>query len=89
MSTTMPLQITPPASETVGQIRAAIEAAIPGAELHIGGEGGHFEIRVVSEAFSGKNTLAKQRMVYSAIAHLMRGENAPVHAVDKLETLTP
>ena len=85
----MPLQISPPANETLGQIRAAIEAAIPGAELQVAGEGGHFEIRVVSEAFSGKNTLAKQRMVYGAIAHLMRGENAPVHAVDRLETLTP
>ena len=85
----MPLQITPPAGETIAQIRAAIEAAISGARVEVGGEGGRFKIQVVSEVFSGKNTLAKQRMVYSAIAHLMKGEGAPIHAVEKLETLTP
>jgi acid stress-induced BolA-like protein IbaG/YrbA len=89
MTATMPLQITPPTDETTARIRAAIEAAIPGAEVNIGGEGGRFELTVVSEAFSGKRTLDKQRMVYSAIGHLMKGMNAPVHAIDKLETLCP
>jgi hypothetical protein len=28
-------------------------------------------------------------MVLSAIAHLMKGDGAPVHAVDKIETITP
>ena len=54
----MPLQITPPAGETIAQIRAAIEAAISGARVEVGGEGGRFKIQVVSEVFSGKNTLA-------------------------------
>jgi stress-induced morphogen len=53
------------------------------------GSGGHFEIRVVSASFAGKNTLAKQRLVFSAIAHLMKGDGAPVHAIDKLETVAP
>ena len=85
----MALQISPPAGETLKQLREAIASAIPEAQIDVAGAGGHFEIRVVSAAFEGKNTLAKQRMVYSAIAHLMKGEAAPVHAVDRLETLTP
>ncbi|REJ79648.1 MAG: hypothetical protein DWQ36_24555 [Acidobacteria bacterium] len=51
--------------------------------------GGHFEIRVVAAQFSGKNTLAKHRMVLGAIAHLMEGDAAPVHAVDKIEAVAP
>ena len=83
------MQIHPPPREVIAEIREAIEAALAGAEVEVGGAGGHFTIRVVSSAFAGKNTLAKQRLVYSAIAHLMKGDNAPVHAVDRLETLVP
>ncbi len=85
----MPLQISPPADETLAQLREAIAAALPEAEIQVSGGGGHFEIRVVSAAFEGKRALAKQRLVYDAIAHLMTGETAPVHAVDRLVTETP
>ena len=67
----------------------AILEALPDAEIEVSGGGGHFAIRVVSPEFEGKNTLAKQRLVYGAIAHLMKGDEAPVHAVDRLETLVP
>lgn len=73
----------------IGKLRAAIEAALPCEKVDVRGSGGHFEICVVSNEFAGKNTLAKQRLVYGAIAHLMKGDGAPVHAIDKLETLTP
>ena len=85
----MALQIHPPAGETIDQLREAIATALPGAEIEVHGSGGHWELRVVSEAFEGKNRLGKQRLVLSAIKHLMAGDAAPVHAVDKLETLTP
>ena len=85
----MPLQISPPAHETVGQILRAIEHALPGAGVKVEGEAGRFRIRVVSEAFVGKSLLAQQRLVYSAIAPLMKGEGAPVHAIDQLETSLP
>ena len=85
----MPLQIHAPPDEVIGQIRAAIETALACDALEVRGSGGHFEIRVVSQAFAGKNTLAKQRLVFSAIAHLMKGDGAPVHAIDKLDTIAP
>jgi acid stress-induced BolA-like protein IbaG/YrbA len=83
------LQISPPAAETTAKIREAILAAIPDAEVEVVGGPSHFEIRVISRAFEGRTTLAQQRLVYSAIAPLMQGEDAPVHAVDRLETLLP
>jgi acid stress-induced BolA-like protein IbaG/YrbA len=85
----MALQIHAPGREIVERIEESIRAALPGCEVSARGAAGHFEIRVVSAAFAGKRTLEKQRMVYAAIAPLMAGEAAPVHAVDKLETLTP
>ncbi|MEO6953492.1 MAG: BolA family protein [Polyangia bacterium] len=69
-------------------IKSSIEAAIPGAKCDSSGGGGHFNIAVVSAAFEGKKLLEKQRMVLSAIAHLMKGDAAPVHAVDSLVTNT-
>ncbi len=71
------------------EVKAAIEAALPGAEASVTGGGGHFEIEVVSDAFAGKRILEQQRLVYSAIAHLMAGDTAPVHAVDRMVCKTP
>ena len=71
------------------QIKQAIEAYIPESSAEIGGDGRHFEIKVISKEFEGKRTLDKQRMVYSALKSLMDGSDAPVHAIAKLETLTP
>jgi stress-induced morphogen len=73
------------------EIKQAIEGAIEGstAEVFDGNGGGHFRLRVTSTAFDGKSLLNKQRMVLSAIKHLMAGDMAPVHAVDKIETVIP
>jgi BolA protein len=40
--------------------------------------GGHYNLRIVSAAFAGKNTVARHRLVYEAAGDLMRG---PVHAL--------
>jgi len=85
----MPLQISPPAAETIQRIRSAILETLPTATVEVSGSGGHFQIRVVSGAFEGENTLRRQRRVYAAIASLMKGNDAPVHAVDHLETVVP
>lgn len=70
-------------------IRESIAAAIAGAAVEVSGGGGHYSISVVSDAFSGKSLLESQRMIYTAIAHLMKGDSAPVHAVDALRTRVP
>lgn len=71
------------------QIRTSILAEIPDAEIEVSGGGGHFTIDVVSTVFEGKNMLQSQRLVLSAVAHLMKGDAAPLHAVDSLRTRTP
>ena len=70
-------------------IRSVIEQAIPGASAAVSGGGGHFTIEVTAAAFQGKSTLEKQRLVYSAITDLMKGDDAPIHAVDRLVTKVP
>ncbi|MBX3212509.1 MAG: BolA family transcriptional regulator [Labilithrix sp.] len=77
-------------SDTKESIRAAILEKIPDADVVVdAGSGGHFTIQVVSPVFSGKNMVESQRLVYGAIAHLMKGDAAPVHAIDKLTTKAP
>lgn len=71
------------------QVQRSIEEQLPGAQVRVRGGGGHFEIEVVSAAFEGQKPLARQRIVYQAIRHLMAGDAAPVHAVDRLECKTP
>ncbi len=70
-------------------VRTAIEGAIPGAVVEVSGGGGHYTITVTSSVFAGRSMLESQRSVYAAITHLMKGDDAPVHAVDQLRTLTP
>lgn len=75
------------------EIRAAVREAILGriadAEVRVEGGGGHYTIEVVSPVFAGKGMLESQRLVLGAIAPLMKGDHAPVHAVDSLKTRTP
>ena len=79
----------PTTHETVERMREAVAEALPGALIEVTGEGNHFSLRVESAAFAGRNRLARQRLVLRAIAPLMKGESAAVHAIDRLETVLP
>jgi stress-induced morphogen len=86
----VPLQILNAGVDTSGVLRKALEAAFPGAEIEVSSASpGHFELRVVSKAFESKTRLQQQQLVYKAIAHLMSGDSAPVHAIDRMQTLVP
>ena len=41
-------------------------------------DGGHFRVDIVASVFSGKNTLARHRLVYDAAGDLMQGR---IHAL--------
>ena len=74
----------------VDDLHRAIARALPNAKIEVSASGaGHFEIRVESESFANQSRVAQQQTVYAAIAPLMRGDAAPVHAIDKLETRVP
>lgn len=86
----MALQILNQPDEVLGKIKAAIESQIDGARVEVSSMSpGHFEIRVVSEAFAGLSRVKQQQLVYGAITPLMSGDAPPVHAVDRLETVVP
>ena len=82
----MEIAAQPTTHDTAERIREAVAVALPCARIDVTGEGNHFSLRVESAAFAGRNRLARQRLVLRAIAPLMKGEGAPVHAIDRLET---
>ncbi len=75
--------------DVLDAVKGAVLEKIPDAAVVVQGAGGHFTIDVVSPVFEGKSRLESQRLVLSAIKHLMAGDQAPVHAVDSLTTRTP
>ncbi|MEI8259373.1 MAG: BolA/IbaG family iron-sulfur metabolism protein [Deltaproteobacteria bacterium] len=74
----------------VEEISTAIAVALPGAQITVTpAGGGHFSLNVRSETFRGKSMVDSHRLVMAAIASLMAGDGAPVHAIDRLRTETP
>lgn len=80
-----------PREQRVEAIRSAIEQALAPVSLsveddsdrHAGHAGardgrGHFNVDVVSEAFSGLGPLARHRLVYAAVGSLMQSD---IHAL--------
>jgi BolA family transcriptional regulator, general stress-responsive regulator len=83
--------------ERVSRIRAAIEKQLAPAQLeivddsakhagHAGArEGGHFRVTLVSEAFRGKSAIQRHRLVFAAVADLMKTD---IHALN-IDARTP
>jgi acid stress-induced BolA-like protein IbaG/YrbA len=79
-----------PSDVVAERLRECIEEALPGARVEVeSGGAGHFALDVVSAGFAGRSRVAQQQLVYAAIAHLMKGADAPVHAIDRLTTRLP
>jgi len=88
-----------PKSERPAMIRARLEQNLPVQRLevrddshrhagHAGAKagGGHYHVRVVSEAFNEQSVLQRHRMIYDALGDAMR--NDCIHALS-IEALTP
>jgi stress-induced morphogen len=83
----MGLPLYESAESVAAGLRDSIRAALPDATVEVSpGSPGHFTLRVVSQAFAGKSMVQQQQLVYQAIASLMKGDGAPVHAIDRLQT---
>ena len=68
------------------ELKSLLQAAFPDARIDVASpDDVHFQAVVESEAFAGKATLARHRMVYAVLGERMGGE---VHALS-LRTLTP
>lgn len=70
---------------TPQDIQAWIVESLPVSHIEVEGDGHHFSARIVSEAFQGKGTLERHRMVYAVLGDKM---HAAIHALS-LKTLTP
>ena len=74
----------------VAELRERIERELPGSRARVRcASPGHFEIEVESAAFAGKPRVRQHQLVYAAIAPLLTGDAAPVHAVDRLDCRVP
>lgn len=61
------------------QLSQLLQQAFPNAEIHVTGQAGKFELRIVDEGFEGKRTVARQQLVYAPLnEHIASGA---VHAV--------
>lgn len=80
----------PEPQEVAQQLANAIRKALPDAQVEASaGSPGHFELAVTSSALAGMSRVKQQQAVYAAIAHLMAGDSAPVHAIDRMSIRTP
>jgi stress-induced morphogen len=70
------------------RLREVLTGAFPDAEIDLvdlTGTQDHYQARVVSRAFDGKNPIEQHQLVYAALGDLMKG---PIHAL-ALKTYTP
>ena len=66
------------------EIERLIRASFPDAKIEIrdlAGDNNHYAATVVDEAFRGKNRVQQQRMVNAALAKILDGPDAPLHAL--------
>ena len=65
---------------TEDEIRALVMAGMPGADVVVGGDGYHIDLKVVSDAFEGLNRVKRQQLVYGVLADVIR--SGALHAVN-------
>ena len=87
MSGSHPSRYTGP--DFLAHARGILEAAIPGSQALVEGGGGHYTVTVTAEVFRGKKLLEQQRLVLNALGDLLKGDDAPIHAVDRIVIKLP
>jgi acid stress-induced BolA-like protein IbaG/YrbA len=70
---------------TPDSVKNGIEAGLDCVSVEVIGDGQHFQARIVSRAFAGKNRVQRHQLVYRALGERMREE---IHALS-MQTLTP
>jgi acid stress-induced BolA-like protein IbaG/YrbA len=67
-------------------IRELVINHLPGATVEVSGDGRHFDVLVISEAFAGLLPVKKQQLVYGALTEQIANGN--LHAVN-IKAYTP
>lgn len=76
-------------SDLTSEIKSRIEKAISNAKVEVTSGGNrHYSLSVTADSFNGLAQVKQHQLVYAAIKDLMAGDDAPIHAIDKLDVLT-
>jgi acid stress-induced BolA-like protein IbaG/YrbA len=67
-------------------VATLIREGMPGAQVEVTGDGSHFEAVVVSDLFTGKSPLQRQRLVMATVKPQI--ESGDLHALS-IKTFTP
>ncbi len=67
-------------------VKALLQAHMPDCEFHVQGEGSHYDITAIGDAFEGLRPVKKQQLVYGALKDQIA--DGSVHAVN-IRTFTP
>lgn len=68
------------------EIARLLEQGLSEAEVHVDGDGRHFQALIVSPAFEGKSLIKRHRMVYDILGEHIDAD--VLHAIS-MRTLTP
>ncbi len=69
------------------KIKHRITSAIPHSDVTVLlASERHYEISVISSSFENQSQVKQHQRVYATITDLMSGNDAPVHAIDRLDT---
>ncbi len=60
-------------------VKALIEAALPGADVTVNSDGSHYELTVVSEAFADLSRLRREQQINAVLADAIT--SGSIHAV--------
>ncbi len=67
-------------------VKALLQAHLQDCEIHVQGEGSHYDITAIGVMFEGLRPVRKQQLVYAALSdHIADGS---IHAVN-IRTYTP
>jgi acid stress-induced BolA-like protein IbaG/YrbA len=67
-------------------VKSLVETQLPECEIHVQGEGSHYDIDAIGDVFAGLRPVKKQQLVYAALGeHIAEGS---IHAVN-IRTYTP
>ncbi len=67
-------------------VEKLIKASLPDCEVRVTGDGSHFDAIVISQTFSGKSLIQKQKLVYAAVNSQIA--SGALHALS-IKTYTP
>ncbi|QXO17728.1 MULTISPECIES: BolA family iron metabolism protein IbaG [Vibrio] len=68
------------------QVQQILEQALELQEIHVKGEGSHYEVLAVDAAFEGMSRVKKQQMIYAPLMEYIQRND--IHAVS-IKAFTP